>query len=1066
MKPEKLVMENFGPFAGREELDFSRLEDIFLITGKTGSGKTTVFDAICFALYGKVPGSRGSYTARLRSDHAGEDAECWVSLEFSLGERRYLVRRSPKYKRLRKPGAAATLIDESAVLWEISEGKKVNGTARKTEADQKIRALIGLEAEEFFKIVLLPQGEFAEFLRQSTAERQKVLGKLFPVEKAARIRELAQKKAGEAQALAAEAQRILDEIRGRFGQEDYQALHDAAEGAYRRIRERLSKLGEEEQRQRRVHTLRQNEAEAAVRLAESEARERQAEEKSAAVKERENLLSRSRKARPLEKFLRAAEQAEEGARIALAALAGARERRTKAEEAYAEGEKRKGDSQKLEEETRRLREKRPLLLNMEEEGEKLTAAKAEAEETRRLRAELEKKNAFFREELEKQEGEIRRLEALAAEAGETEKRLEQTRVFKDACMALRKIALRQEGFFREGAAIEENLKGLEVRRGELERRIAVLGEELKGLREEKALGENADMAARLALLLEPGLPCPVCGATEHPRPAPARISPFSLDERISAQEGSLRKDEMELSALNAEHRTKTGALEKNRADLSALEAEIREVRRAVPGEILLPGQARLPPAGEFDGIIKESSGALNDLISRQGKIREAEGRIKILYREREGLRKELTENERELAGMAEKERNLAAGIGEGERKYEALKKTLEAEIPGGLSLERLDKLQAEQEGLIAAYREQFDQAGRNLAAAQADEKNALGRKEETERELAEAGKSLRRELAASLFKDPKTLTESLLVQEAEESLDREIKNWYEEKARLGSRVAEQKKQLGLIRRELEALGEEPYPEAPPQDSRPETAVKNSPSGTPAGSPLEAAGERLRRLEAEIAEGEAERDRAYAELTGMEKDREALEEADRRCRDLTDKARGLRNLADDLAGKNPRKKPFDSWLLGLYLAEVAAFATRRREKMSESRYSLLLDSQRENGRGYAGLDLIVFDAYTGKTRPCATLSGGESFMASISLALGLADSIQSRSGGVRLDAVFIDEGFGSLDEGSLDKALLILDELREHRMVGLISHVGEMRSRIPCRVEIVKTGSGSRIETGV
>jgi exonuclease SbcC len=1048
VKPEKLVMENFGPFAGREELDFSRLEDIFLITGKTGSGKTTIFDAICFALYGKAPGSRGSHTARLRSDHAGEDAECRVSLEFSLGERRYLVERSPKYERRRKRGAGTTLTDESAVLWEMAEGKKFKGTARKTEADQKIRALIGLEAEEFFKIVLLPQGEFAEFLRQNTAERQKVLGKLFPVEKAVRMKDLAHKKAGEAQALAAEAQRTLEEIQGRFGPEDYRTLHEAAERAYRQVKAKLSALGTEEQKLRRVYTLRQNEAEAALRLAESGERERRAEERAGTMREKESALSRSRKARPLEKFLRAAEQAEEAERIAAAALAGARETRTGAEEAYAEGEKRKGDSQKLEEETRRLREKRPLILSMEEEGEKLKALRAEAAEIRRLRAELEGKNVFLREGLENQDGEIRRLEALAAEAGETEKRLERTRAFKDACMALRKIALRQEAFLREGAAIEESLRGLERRRGELERRIAVLGEELKGLREEKILGENADTAARLALLLEPGLPCPVCGATEHPRPAPARVSPFSVDERIAAQEGSLRKDEMELSALNAEYREKSGALEKNRGELSALEAEIRELKRAVPDEIVLPGEARLPlpPSGEFDRIIKESSQDLNGLVSRQGKIREAEGRIKILYREREDLRKGLTENERELAGRAEKERNLGAGIEEGERKYETLRKTLEAEIPGGLSLERLDKLSAEKDGLIAAYREQFDRAARDLAAAQADERNALKRKEETERELAEAGSLLKKELAAGAFKDPRTLTESLLDREAEESLDREIKNWYEEKARLGSQIAEQRKQLGLIRRELENLGEEPCPE-------------------PGPSPLEAAGERLRRLEEEIAAGEAERDRSYAKLTGMEKDREALEEADKRCRDLGEKARGLRNLADDLAGKNPRKKPFDSWLLGLYLAEVAAFATRRLEKMSESRYSLLLDSERESGRGYTGLDLIVFDAYTGKTRPCATLSGGESFMASISLALGLADSIQSRSGGVRLDAVFIDEGFGSLDEGSLDKALLILDELREHRMVGLISHVGEMRSRIPCRVEVIKTGAGSRVAAG-
>jgi exonuclease SbcC len=149
-------------------------------------------------------------------------------------------------------------------------------------------------------------------------------------------------------------------------------------------------------------------------------------------------------------------------------------------------------------------------------------------------------------------------------------------------------------------------------------------------------------------------------------------------------------------------------------------------------------------------------------------------------------------------------------------------------------------------------------------------------------------------------------------------------------------------------------------------------------------------------------------------------------------------------------------------LGKYLAEITVFATSRLERMSEGRYALLLNTERESGRGQSGLDLEVFDAYTGKTRPCATLSGGESFMASISLALGLADSIQERSGGIRLDAVFIDEGFGSLDDASLDKAIGILDELREQRMVGLISHVGDLRTRIPSRIEVIKSSSGSTV----
>jgi len=147
---------------------------------------------------------------------------------------------------------------------------------------------------------------------------------------------------------------------------------------------------------------------------------------------------------------------------------------------------------------------------------------------------------------------------------------------------------------------------------------------------------------------------------------------------------------------------------------------------------------------------------------------------------------------------------------------------------------------------------------------------------------------------------------------------------------------------------------------------------------------------------------------------------------------------------------------------MYLEEITAYANVRLEKMSEGRYRIRLNESYRKGAGLAGLELEILDAFTGKARPSGTLSGGETFMTSISLALGLADSIQSRSGGIQLDAVFIDEGFGSLDEASLERAITILDEIRGSRMVGIISHVAELKNRIPNRVEVIKTTGGSRI----
>ncbi|GHV90223.1 nuclease SbcCD subunit C [Spirochaetia bacterium] len=1098
MRPEKLVMENFGPFAGRAELDFSRLEDIFLVTGKTGSGKTTIFDAICFALYGKVPGSRGNHINRLRSDHnaggakgmdggangmdggAGDD-ECMVSLEFSLGDNRYLAERSPRQERKRKRGTGATIAEETVVLYEIIGGKKTNPSSKKTEADQKIRELIGLEAEEFFKIVLLPQGEFAEFLRQNTSERQKVLGKLFPIEKAARVRELAQEKARDAETKAGEAARILGDINSKVSFDTYEAMHREAEDSYQKAREKTAALGAEEARLRRIVALRQKEAETAAHLEESRKEEQQFEAAGKSIIEKETLLSLSRTARPLEQFLRANEQAIETFQSAAAAFALAKEERAAAEKAAAEAESRGAEILRIEGEDASLREKRPALMEMREEEQKLNADKKELENASALIGELEKKNNALQGEREKQEGEIRKLEELAAEGPALEQRMEAERALKNTLMEIRKFRGRLEKFENEALERKNSIAALDKRRAELEKRLPVITEELKNLRKKKSAGERAEQAGHLSANLKAGEPCPVCGSTEHPHPASAPVHHFNQDERIAAQENSLADAERNHAAAVAELGAQKKEVQKLEAEIRALEEEFGEEILKARADIRVPSKPE-----ELDTLISKKSAELNDMLTRQAKIRDAENRIKMLYREQGEAQSKLTENEKELAALGEKEKNLAAAITEKERKHLGL---LKSALPAALitpstakgaradsrsvtkaphcftnaaeALSALDRLIAEQETLLAQYRKAREQAGQALAAAIAGEKTRAQRRDETATQQQEAEAMLKRELENSPFADSRALEKSLLDTETEKALDGEIRGWREAQIEVRSRIAGLEAQLGGIWEELKGSGESAGPggaadlQEAGQGARSVTAA------------LEDTGRRLDALEAEREQAEAERDKTFAELTALEKDRDSLREAHERHEALSARARSLRNLSNDLSGKNPQKKPFDSWLLGLYLAEVAAFATKRLEKMSESRYSLLLESERESGRSaghsYTGLDLTVFDAYTGKTRPCATLSGGESFMASISLALGLADSIQSRSGGVRLDAVFIDEGFGSLDEGSLDKALLILDELRDRRMVGLISHVGEMRSRIPCKVEVIKTGSGSRIE---
>jgi hypothetical protein len=211
MRPRRLELLNVGPFVGRTEIDFDSLGDIFLISGKTGSGKTTVFDSICYALYGNLPGGRRNQARRLRSDFAPEEADCSVALDFDLGDRTYRVEREPPRSRKKARGDGVVEDPETATIFERTAAGLVPLSGKKTDADERIRALMGLSFDEFSKIVLLPQGEFAEFLKQSTADRREVLRKLFPVDHAVRTRELATERSKAATARLAEAERALAE---------------------------------------------------------------------------------------------------------------------------------------------------------------------------------------------------------------------------------------------------------------------------------------------------------------------------------------------------------------------------------------------------------------------------------------------------------------------------------------------------------------------------------------------------------------------------------------------------------------------------------------------------------------------------------------------------------------------------------------------------------------------------------------------------------------------------------------------------------------------------------------
>ncbi|MDR0558309.1 MAG: AAA family ATPase [Treponema sp.] len=1059
MKPERLCMNNFGPFAGAVSIDFTGLDDIFLITGKTGAGKTTIFDAICFALYGEVPGGRNAHLPRLKSDFGAASGaasmladECSVALEFSLGQRLFRVERSPKQEKPKKRGAGVTVAEETAVLCERLNNQWESVSSRKSEADQKIKDLIGLEPGEFFKIVLLPQGEFAEFLHQNTNERKAVLGKLFPIDRAMRIKETVADKAKEAETAAKQLRLSLEELERRCSLERFDETKQTFIETLSQMRLKIAALSNEKAVLSKKCDLKQREADYAKRIASLRGDYGRLEDQSVAVYEKKNACELSKKTRPLRDTLILVE---EGA-AALARrehdLKHARESTHEALENAEHAEKNAEAIQRLEADIRALQEKRPALLEARE-AEALLSRK-----TRDLAGEKERNQRLFDQKAEQErklageDAEIQRLQALASQIQRLDAQHEQAKAVYDSLVQLKKkLSDDMEPLVCEENELADGIAALERTEKDLAQQIPALADEVKSLESEKKAYEHAGQAAALAAGLKKGEPCPVCGSMDHPRPASAVAREFGLDERIEALGAALKRAERDEAVCKTELEAKRQTLIRTGKKLADLQKEARVLMSAMGAALFAENAARaggaadmppdIPPSTDIAALLKKQNDILNAVTGQWGDAHQASNKLFVLYKEKERTAALAAETGQRIAISVEKQNALLAEIESLERK---LRRTLgdegalaHAVADAESSLAEVEEALSKAESTVAALREARENAQKRLAASHAAERSAIAAYEEAELKHADAVSALNAGIAASPFEDIPTLKNAMLKPETEADFEKTVRQWEDEREKLRLLFEEVKNVMKSLQTELRELG----------GDEDEAHIR----------------EKLVELAAELERTEEERDKIQADLAAAERDGALLKEKRAQYASLLKQSEVLTRLRDDIEGRTCKRRSFDAWLLGKYLAEVTVFATSRLERMSEGRYSLLLNPERETGRGLSGLDLEVFDAYTGKTRPCATLSGGESFMASISLALGLADSIQERSGGIKLDAVFIDEGFGSLDDASLDKALGILDELREQRIVGLISHVGDLRTRIPSRIEVIKSSAGSQIK---
>jgi DNA repair protein SbcC/Rad50 len=1026
MRPLRLSLQAFGPFVERQTLDFGVLGDhrLFLIAGPTGAGKTTLLDAIAFALYGASSGNERD-AEQLRSQQAGPERLTEVRFDFAIGRRRYRIHRQPRQERAKLRGEGTTTEPAAATLWErtdaidtpadtpadapaeaAADGRVLaSGWSKVTEA---VEGLIGFRGEQFRQVILLPQGRFRELLTAGAREREQILETLFRTAHYARLQQALKTHAAgiksAAERLGIERATLLKNS----GCDDEAALGTRIEA----LRTDLLRLDADvaarklaEQQANSALVAGRDAAEKLAAVGKARADVQALAERQPAIDARHAELDAARRAdalRDLHAQLTGQRDEQTGLartlKAAAAEAASARQQGAGAAETLAREEAREPERRRLQQDIHRLDALQASVAALAESRAQLARAEATAQSAEQAAT----------------------IATAEAESAQQAQRDAQARREQLATPAARRELLqsRRDDLARK-AEQRRRLDALVAKRAKLadgviaaERATADAEQALRDARDrhELLLRRWRDgQAQHLAGTLAPGLPCPVCGATEHPAPAVG-------DTDIP--------DEATLTVAKTQANAAEAKLERVRRAQAELMPQLAAVDTEQQGLNALLGDWRERGATELDA-------ALLTLRQELTQAQDAADELARLDQLRPALERRVADAEAALAQARKAERAAGELLAAARRSFAERS----ADIPE--PWRDADALSAG----IDARRRELQQAEQALTAARDDAQRTA----QAEAAAASHHAALTQQLADSAAK--------LASVQAE---------WQQRRSEAGFTADAD---FAAARREAAAQAELEAGISAHREAlaAAQTTLANAEAAAqglraPDVAALATAAEQAT---AAREQAEAERGKAIAETTRLTQLAMELAGLAKALDEHRARYAVAGRIAEVATGDNPYRLSFQRFVLAALLDDVLRAASERFLAMSRGRYRLLRSTEAGDLRSLGGLDLIVEDGYTGKTRPVGTLSGGEGFQAALSLALGLAETVQAYAGGLHLDAIFIDEGFGSLDPEALELAVDTLMDLQQAgRLVGVISHVPELKERVDVRLEVSAGRGGS------
>ncbi|ANK59331.1 SbcC/MukB-like Walker B domain-containing protein [Loigolactobacillus backii] len=1036
MRPLSLLLENFGPYE-HETIDFTRFTEtpVFLISGKTGSGKTTIFDAMCYALFNQTSGADRDGAA-MRSNFAATDAQTKVTFWFTHGQRRYRICRQPEQTVPKKRGGgfrqqpakvSLSVFEQDEELAELTKAKKVQ---------EYIQDLLQLDANQFSQIVLLPQGEFRQFLTATSDDKEKVLRRLFNTQFYADWAQMMKTKLHSEQKDLLQTQEQIETLQQQLiWQSDFEhpqadtPIDDVlqiAEQQQTQLKAQIEQQKQQLEQAKQAVQLVQNQTTLASQLSDWQQQTVILKqdlvaltEKKPAMKQLTSEIASLEWAKTQQPKVQQLEQSQEElarlqkqAQVRLTELEEQQQTVKTTNATFLALTLKQPEQQKRQHELDKMQQLQPIY-------QKVTFGAKQIAQLKEKQTKLQTTLGEKQQQLNDNEGQQQALSSQLANRPVVTAKLDIIAGQQTMLLSWRDELEDLKGETQKLTKTEQVLLTTGKQASYSEKQVSEADQEYRQLNSQWAQAQ----IARLSQSLLPGTPCPVCGAVDHPKPAPALPSTLISEAEVQQAETKLTQERKKLAQRQTEFSERTVALKQAKQRLE----KKRQSLLSASQETLL-GVNLDTNLTDFESLLTQR---ISDL-KKQKKALEQE--LQHLSKQQilaEQFNQKIQGLQTELTSLQQQQQASAQQLVKAITKQQSLQEQVPAQFSDEAELQQhLESLQEQ----ITAFAADFngatttkDTANQKLAALKA---------------TMMANKQQLQQLKAKV----KQLQQQVTLALKSRWTDRPEQQFKELLAKLAT--------LDEKRQTLQTFHD--------QRLQKQTQLDHL-NGLIASRPQPD----LKKLQQQLAKQEEQVTTISAHFYQAEANQQTNEKLLKKINQCLAAKKSrlqllaqLNQLSNVANGDGANKVSLERYVLQTYLTEVLLVANQRLAPLTNGRYQLQLHETTGTHRNHSGLEIDVYDDNVGALRSVHTLSGGESFIAALALALALGEVIQNETGSVEIDALFIDEGFGSLDEEALEMAMTALETIEgKNRMIGIISHVKELQEQLPFQLQVITDGGG-------